>query len=320
MGYVAIAKSEVSTNQGFRSLIPNAKTTSEFLYYLLLNNTEYLKSNSTGTTFGELSGSVLKKLVFAFPTLSEQSKIAEILSSLDDKIELNNQMNHTLEKIAKAIFKHWFIDFEFPNSEGKPYRSSGGKMVNSELGEIPEGWSICTLKEITLNFDSKRVPLSSRERQNRKGIYPYYGAASIVGYIDDYLFDGTYLLLGEDGTVIDDLGYPVLQYVWGKFWVNNHAHVLQGKSNFTVEYLYILLQHINVLNLVTGAVQPKISQGNLNSIMLVSPDPVILKNFTTFASTVFEQIKNTSNEILTLAQLRDSLLPRLMNGKIRVRL
>jgi len=138
VGYLAIADNEVTTNQGFRSLVPKRGTISEFLFYLLKDNIAVLKANTTGTTFGELSGSVLKSLKFAFPPVEEQEVITKILSDLDSKIELNNQINENLEEIAQAIFKHWFIDFEFPNENDEPYKSSGGKMVDSEMGPIPK--------------------------------------------------------------------------------------------------------------------------------------------------------------------------------------
>ena len=112
VGYLAIANNKVSINQGFRGLIPKKEVNNIFLFYILKSNVNYLKSQSTGTTFGELSGLTLKSLCFSFPLLSEQKAIAQVLSSLDDKIELNHQMNKTLESIAQAIFKSWFVDFE----------------------------------------------------------------------------------------------------------------------------------------------------------------------------------------------------------------
>jgi len=101
--------------------------------------------------------------------------------------------------------------------------------VDSELEEIPEGWEVGRLGEYTENFDSKPVPLSGREREKLRGIYPYYGAAGVVDYVNDYLFDGIYVLVGEDGSVVPESGHVMTRYVWGKFWVNNHAHVLKGR-------------------------------------------------------------------------------------------
>ena len=139
-----------------------------------------------------------------------------------------------------------------------------------------------------------------------------------MDYVDRYLFDGIYLLLGEDGTVIDDKGFPILQYVEGKFWVNNHAHIITGKCGFTVELLYLLFSLTNVKLIVTGAVQPKISQANLNKVSVLIPDTVELKSFDSLIQPFFAQIRNLRDENDRLATLRDTLLPRLMSGEIDV--
>lgn len=125
-----------------------------------------------------------------------------------------------------------------------------------------------TVGELVVNYDRLRKPLSSREREKRKGIYPYYGATCIFDYVDDYIFDGEYILMGEDGTVINPDGSPVLQRISGKTWVNNHAHVLQNTSIIDFDYLYYALKNTNVTGAVTGAVQPKISQANMNALKI----------------------------------------------------
>lgn len=141
IGYLAIASNPICTNQGFKSLIPNSKVVDNlFLYYLLKNNVEYLKSVGVGTTFAEISGGVLRQIRFDFPELSVQRQIAEILSALDDKIELNRQTNATLEAIAQAIFKEWFVDFNYPGATGE--------MVESEFGLIPKGWHVVQIGEL----------------------------------------------------------------------------------------------------------------------------------------------------------------------------
>ena len=239
-----------------------------------------------------------------------QRRIADILSALDDKIELNRQTNATLEAIAQAIFKEWFVDFNFPGATGE--------MVESELGMIPKGWRVGKLGEIITNFDRKRVPLSSRERENRKGIFPYYGATSILDYVDHYLFDGVYLLMGEDGTVITENEKPILQYVSGKFWVNNHTHVLQGKDPFSTEYVLLQLRNTNVKHIVTGAVQPKMNQGNMNDLPVLIPDKFTLATFQGIIRPIFEKILEIEQETSSLAGIRDNLLPKLMNGEIEI--
>lgn len=280
-----------------------------YLYHLLKSpilKQQYL-SFATGSAQPQLPIRDINKIRLTIPSILEQRAIAKILSDLDEKIELNHQINKTLESIAQAIFKRWFVDFEFPGYEKTKY-------VNG----IPEGWRAGRLEDIVTNYDSKRVPLSSRERDTRKGIYPYYGAASVMDYVDDYIFNGTYILMGEDGTVIKENGYPILQYVWGKFWVNNHAHVLQGKGDIPSEYILLLLQHTNISHIVTGAVQPKINQHNMNNLPAIIPAKEIMTLFSKTITPLYNKVRNNIDEIGTLTKIRDSLLPRLISGKIRI--
>lgn len=185
-------------------------------------------------------------------------------------------------------------------------------------GIMPNDWHLGTVSEIIELHDSKRIPLSSHERANLAKIYPYYGATSVMDYVDRYLFDGIYLLLGEDGTVVDGKGFPILQYVEGKFWVNNHAHIITGKNGFTVELLYLLFSLTSVQSIVTGAVQPKISQANLNKVPIIIPSVDELKTFDATIQPLFAQIRNLRAENDRLAVTRDALLPRLMSGKLNV--
>lgn len=209
-------------------------------------------------------------------------------------------INNNLFEQAQSLFKSWFIDFD-------PFSNT-----------MPEDWAIGTIGDIIEVYDSKRVPLSGSQRDKMDKIYPYYGATSLMDYVDDYLFDGIYLLLGEDGTVVDRYGFPILQYVEGKFWVNNHAHILRGKNGFSVETLYLLFSLTNIKSIVTGAVQQKISQSNLKKIEIIIPAKEILSNFDEIVQPIFAQIRNLRREIEKLKQLRDELLPKLMSGEIDV--
>lgn len=151
-----------------------------------------------------------------------------------------------------------------------------------------------------------------------ENIYPYYGAASLMDYVDNYLFDGIYLLLGEDGTVVDDLGFPILQYVYGQFWVNNHAHIITGKEGFSVEELYLFFSLTNIKSIITGAVQPKISQKNLKKVPAIIPSKEILYAFDEIIQPIFSQIRNLREENIHLTDIRDTLLPKLMSGEFDV--
>jgi len=293
---------------------------SRWLVYWLQSNLgqEKLESIMIGSAQPALTIIGVSGLALKIPDTFSQRNTVSILSCLDRKISNLRQQNETLESIAQTLFKHWFVDFEFPNEDGKPYKSSGGAMVRSDLGNIPVGWTLGKLGDVIVNYDRKRIPLSSSERETRKGSYPYYGATSIMDYVDDYIFDGTYVLMGEDGTVIDSKGFPILQYVFGKFWVNNHAHVLQGKHSYSTNFVYLILKRTNINNLVTGAVQLKINQANMNSIDLVIPDSRILLELNIIMSPIFERLKLNTKQIQTLTQTRDRLLPKLMSGQLRI--
>lgn len=267
-------------------------------------------NNATVTVQATLNLKELKQIEIPFPDSNTQRRIAAILSALDDKIELNRQTNVTLEAITQTIFKAWFVDFNYPGATAD--------LKEAKVGMMPAGWRVGKLEEIIANYDSKRIPLSSRERKNRKGIYPYYGAASIVDYIDDYLFDGVYLLMGEDGTVVTEDDKPILQYVKGKFWVNNHTHVLQGKGAFSTEFVYLLLKNTNIRHIVTGAVQAKINQRNMNNLSVIIPNRDILNTFQGIVKPIFAHILEGEQQALILAKIRDSLLPKLIRGEIVV--
>jgi type I restriction enzyme S subunit len=189
----------------------------------------------------------------------------------------------------------------------------------SALGLIPKGWRVGILGDVIDIFDSKRIPLSNRERLKRQGDYPYYGAASIMDYIDDYIFDGIYILMGEDGSVIDSNEFPIIQYAWGRFWVNNHAHVLQGSNSISNEHLMLFLKQINISAYVTGAVQLKVNQSNLKRIPFIIPDHKISKCFEKQISPLYELLRANIEQSRTLATIRDTLLPKLMSGEIRVK-
>ncbi|WP_279323487.1 restriction endonuclease subunit S [Anaeromassilibacillus sp. 1001302B_160321_C8] len=163
-------------------------------------------------------------------------------------------------------------------------------------------------------FDSMRRPMSSLDRSGMERIYPYFGAASLMDYVDDYIFDGIYGLLGEDGTVMDDNGYPTMQYVWGKFWVNNHAHIFQGKNGYSTEMVYLILKKTVVRNAVTGAVQLKINQENLRKLPVIVPCDDDLTELNALIGKVFLTIRENRTEIEQLANLKDILLAKMMTS------
>ena len=282
----------------------NSNTDKDFLYYVLANDDffAYSMATSKGTKMPRGDKTSIMQYEVPVMVIELQRKIASILKFIDEKIELNNAINNNLEQQAKALYKDWFFDFT-------PFSTDGN---------LPDGWRLGTVSDIIQLHDSKRVPLSGAERDKMAKIYPYYGATSLMDYVDNYLFDGIYLLLGEDGTVVDSLGFPILQYVYGQFWVNNHAHIITGKEGFSVEELYLFFSLTNIKSIVTGAVQQKVSQQNLKKVPAIIPSKDVLSAFDELIQPIFSQIRNLRDENASLADLRDTLLPKLMSGEFDV--
>ena len=312
-------------------LRPVVELDMRWAYYQLL--TQDINGLDSGSAIPSTSREDFYALAVSVPPLSEQRAISHVLGTLDDKIELNRRMCETLEAMARALFQSWFVDFEpvrakmegrwrsgesLPGLPAEHYHFFPDTLVPSPLGDIPEGWEMCGLGEVVEIYDSKRIPLNSRQRAERQGPYPYYGAAGIMDVVDDYLFDGVYVLIGEDGSVVDDEGYPVVQYVWGQFWVNNHAHVLRAKHSVGLEQLYLFLKQTNIVPYVTGAVQPKLSQTNLFTIPFLLPTQGVCEAFADMAGSLFIQVRSQADESRALAAQRDVLLPRLVSGEVRL--
>lgn len=198
------------------------------------------------------------------------------------KFNKNDAKNDNLLELSQAIFKN-----KFPNV------NDGSEKVGMYI----------------TNYDKNRKPLSKKQRSQIPGKYRYIGATSVNDYISKYNFDGIYLLLGEDGTVQDDNGYPILQYIHGKFWPNNHAHVLQG-NKVSTEWLYLFFLQRNIDGIVTGAVQKKISQKNLNSLSIAVPDSGELAKFDNLIQPIFKQIRTLDRENGRLSKIKQELLKK----------
>ena len=302
------------------------------MHYVFAFIRKSIQNSASGSIQDNINIEYLTGLRLRIPPKAYQDQLAKVLSTLDAKIELNHRINQELEDLAKLLYDYWFVQFDFPISaeqaaamgdptlQGKPYRQSGGKMTyNPTLKrEIPVGWSSIAFGQFSVNFDSQRIPLSKSERAKRQGPIPYYGATEVMDYIDDYIFDGEYILVAEDGSVMDKAGFPTIQFIFGKSWVNNHAHVLRAKDEHNNEYLLHSIKRIPVVNIMTGSNQKKITQDNLNNIPLLRPPDDLLLAFSDFAKPIRNKRITLEKEIKELATLRDWLLPMLMNGQVTV--
>jgi len=323
---------------------------SKYLYYYFRSPfyQHELLSRATGTTVKGIRQSELLKTKVLIPPLNQQKQIASILSSLDDKIELNRRMNKTLEEIGKAIFKHWFIDFEFPwdfeenqfSLTGKPYKSSGGKMVESELGKIPKGWKIRKLIECVeinkgLSYKGKNLAeggeniLVSLKCFKRGGGFNLDGIKYYDGdYKEEHLLnEGDLIVAMTDLTqAADVIGMPALVPK-----IPNAKKIIASldvaiikpiNSELGQEFLYFLFLTSTTRDFLWGYVNGStvlhLNIQGLRELKIIYPPETIMMAFNSLIKPLFRKIKNNENQIAKLSQIRDSLLPRLMSGRLKL--
>lgn len=225
-------------------------------------------------------------LTIPVPSLPEQRKIVHDYQVITDRIELLRKMNENLVQQGVTAVQN--------------------KVLASDR--------ILSFDEIATLFDFMRKPVAEADRANRAKIYPYYGAAALMDYIDEYIFDGVFGLIAEDGSVMDNDGHPTLQYVWGKFWVNNHAHIFQGKNGFSTEMVYLLMKSAVIRDIITGAVQLKVNQGNLRSFKIPVPKEDDMENVEAFVQPLFSYLRENTDEIGRLSKLADLRLKTIDKG------
>jgi type I restriction enzyme, S subunit len=291
---------------------------------------KYIVDYATGTTIKNVPLKAIREFLVKIPPLPTQKAIAEILSSLDDKIELNNQINQNLEVLAQALFKQWFVDFEFPNEKGEPYKSSGGEMVDSELGEIPKGWRIKNLEEFGEVICGKTP--SKADPENFGNEVPFIKIPDMHGKIfitevteslsvkgansqkKKYLPSGS-IMVSSIATV------GLVGLTTRDSQTNQQINSIIPNSSILTYFLYFLCLELKptFLNHASGgAVTLNMNTSTFKSIKVIHPDGKVLKDFHEGVKPIFEQILNLQIENEQLICLRETLLPKLISGELEV--
>ena len=290
-------------NQRVCKLIPHSdKLNNNYIFYFFRQFEELFKlaSKATGSASqANISTKILSDTIIPLPPLPEQKAIADTLSSLDNKIALNNKMNKNLEAQAQAIFKSWFVDFE-------PFQD--GEFVDSELGKIPKGWRVGTLGEIS-DISSGKRPLSKVSTFDSENIVPIIGASSVMGYTNKILYDEKILITGRVGT------HGIIQRSYYPCWASDNTLVI--KSNY-YEFVYQLLTLIDYASMNRGSTQPLITQTDLKNVTTIIPVKEVLDNFEILISQLMQLMQRNQQQTAQLTNLRDTLLPKLMSGEVRV--
>lgn len=322
---------------GFKGVYDN------FLYYNLIENRIKLLSLSNGSVFRNLKTDIVKNFNIKLPPLEEQKAIAKILSDLDEKIEVNNKINKNLEEMAQAIFKQWFVDFEFPNEEGKPYKSSGGEMVESELGMIPKGFKVKSIGELPLIITDYVANGSFKSLKENVNMYDEINYAIIVRntdlksnfksdckYVDkkSYDFLAKSKLFGGE-LIISNVGDVGSIYLCPKFkkqmTLGSNLIMIDTESSENIGFNLILYRFFKsyigqyyIKSITGGSAQPKFNKTDFKKIQFINPSNSILKLYNEKNEVIESIIMNNVLENERLEKLRDTLLPKLMSGEIRV--
>ncbi len=323
IGKVGIAKVPLCTKQGITGIVCNEHANNLFIRYWLEANEEQLIRYAQGTTFKEIRTRPLGNLKIRIPnpftkeSVTEQSAIAAILSKVDEAIASVQGSISAAERLKKSLMQNLLTGRMKPDGT---LRKEDEFYVDEKFGKVPVGWEVKKVSEIAENLDNLRKPIKSIDRDIIKGKIPYYGAAGIVDYINDYLFDGTYLLFGEDGENLLSRKLPQAFIVKGKFWVNNHAHILRVYDEFDINLIVNILESKKYDNVVYGSAQPKINKSDLNRIKIIIPKDIDeQKRISKSITTIDIEISTKQNKIAVLERLKKSLMQNLLTGKIRVK-
>ena len=295
-----------------------------FLYYQISNGvfSHYINSIKTGTSIPHINKKQIGDFVVVNPPYKIQEKIVNIINPIDKKILLNKQIISFLEETATTLFNHWFIDFEFPDKNGNPYKSNGGKMIESEVGEIPEGWEVSSLKNIT-EIIMGQSPKGTSYNNENIGLPLINGASDFKnGFVNPKKYTTepkkvtkqTDIIFGVRATI----GNPTI--VRQEYAIGRGAGIARVTDNHYQEFVFLLLEKMfkYFANTGSGSVYINISKNDFESYKFVHPSLELILKFHESVMSIFELIANKRSEIESLKELRDTLLPKLLSGEIEL--
>lgn len=279
----------------------------DYLYYNILSRhfQYYIDAVKTGTSIPHISATQIGNFEILLPPIEEQKSIANILSSLDDKIELNRKMNQTLEKMAKAIYKQWFEDFEFPNEEGKAYKTSGGAFD----GELPKYWKHGKLSDLIKLTYGKALKSTDREI----GEFPVMGSNGVVDFHKEYLVEGPGIVIGRKGSAgevnwIDDNFFPI----------DTTFYIETIKESQKLYFYYFLVSGLRLDKMSSDSAVPGLNRNHAHDLKIIIPKEGLINNFNDNVQPLFEEMRFLRKEIKILIGIRDRLLPKLISGQLPI--
>ena len=320
LGKVAHCSIPFSCNQQINVITPNSNISSFFLMYSLLVQDEQMSLSSNASTIGIMNQEKTKDILLALPSLKEQKTVTNFLdyetAQIDTLIDKQKTLIKLLKEKRQAAISHAVTKGLNPDA---PMKESGVEW----LGEVPEHWVVQSIKYAFESLNFRRIPLSSEIRGERKGSFRYYGASGVIDYVDDYIFDEPTVLVGEDGANLVSRNTPLAFSAHGKYWVNNHAHILRPKDAFA-DYWAEVIEHIDVNPIVSGSAQPKLTAEALSNLIIAfPPDTEERAQIDTYIKKRKEKygdlIKKAEQAIQLMQERRTALISAAVTGKIDVR-
>lgn len=297
IGKVAQNKVECITNQQINSVVPNDNYLSNFIYSRLEKD-----ANKIAMLAGKQAVPIINKTSFSkvkiyVPELAEQTKIANFLTAVDEKITQLTQKHDLLTQYKKGVMQQIFSqELRFKDDDG---------------ADFPE-WEEKTLDDVCVCLDNKRKPLNDAERQTMQGEIPYWGANNIMDYVNDYIFDETIVLLAEDGGNFNEYKTrPIANISHGKCWVNNHTHVLKGKTGLSNEFLFYSLVHKNITGYVSGGTRAKLTKGEMLKILIDVPSTKEQTKIANFLTAIDDKITTNQTQLQAVKQYKLGLLQQM---------
>ncbi len=314
--------SYIVSNKQMKLTIDPAKADHRFIYYVFSGPAKQneILENGIGSSVPGFNLGQLKRHEVLLPPVQEQRQIADFLETLDDRITLLRETNATLEAIAQALFKSWFVDFDPVRAKAEGRQPEGmdattaalfpDSFEESELGLVPSGWAVGVLGDIASIKGGKQL---EKEFFDDRGLNPIFGGAGVMGHTDLKNAQGFVITVGRVGAYCG-------QFFWhlGEAWVNNNASHIQPMRNLDAVWIYQWLRATNIDHIKKGAAQPFVSNGDLAELKLALPTGELVDRFVEVVGPVYEQMASLQAQAKTLTQLRDTLLPRLISGQLRL--
>lgn len=279
--------------------IDNTVAIPKFIAYLLStpDSKAWLVGNAVGTTMLNLNTTVLSDFPISLPDIETQQKVVDIIDAVADKIELNKRINDNLEQQAEALYKSWFVDFE-------PFKDQ--EFVESEFGLIPEGWQYTTLSELL------SIKYGKDHKKLAEGTIPVYGSGGLMRYVDTKLHEGEAVLIPRKGTLNN------VMYVNEAFWTVDTMFYSIPKQENSCIYTYLFLANKDLASMNAGSAVPSMTTDILNNMLIIVPPAEVLRQFNNICNVYFSRINQNNIENANLSNQRDTLLPKLMSGELKI--